>query len=179
MVAGVNASAAANSGDRVNSVVFSYYRLWRRVRPERARGNALLRCRDSSMIEMDVLFNRAVVCDSYRGSLRFPPVGGIAIGDIRRVFLHEVGHGIGLNHPDQAGQNVQAVMNAMISDLEVPAQDDTAGCPSTLRRAEPSRLRLHHHRRRHLLHRLRRQRAPPCDELRSTREHLHAHEGRP
>ena len=42
--------------------------------------------------------------------------------DIQRVFLHEVGHGIGLNHPEGA----KAVMNAMISDLDVLAGDDIA-----------------------------------------------------
>ncbi|NOY71685.1 MAG: matrixin family metalloprotease [Gammaproteobacteria bacterium] len=32
--------------------------------------------------------------------------------DFSRVALHELGHAIGLNHPDEAGQNRKAVMNS-------------------------------------------------------------------
>jgi hypothetical protein len=122
----MNASSAAANGDRVNSVVFS-----NTVFGQSFGRNTLAvtyyHMQGSTLIEMDVLFNKAIVWDSYRGSLRFPIGGGMAVADIRRVFLHEVGHGIGLNHPDQAGQNVNAVMNATISDLENLAGDDISG----------------------------------------------------
>jgi Matrixin len=80
----------------------------------------------STMIEADTLFNRAQTFDSYRGPLQFAPHGP-AIADIRRVFLHELGHGLGLGHPDTAGQHVVAVMNSIISDQEVLSADDIAG----------------------------------------------------
>lgn len=122
LVPNMNASSAASSGDRVNSAVFSttfngntFGRSTLAVTVYYMQGN--------SLIEMDVFFNKAVVWDSYRGPLKFPVGGGMAIADIQRVFLHEVGHGIGLNHFEGA----KAVMNAMISDLDVLASDDIAG----------------------------------------------------
>lgn len=116
----------ARSGDRLNSIAFAktYF------------GNSFGKytlaityylSSNSTLIEADVLFNEAMAFDSYRGPLRFPSVGGIAIADIRRVLLHELGHAIGLDHPDQAGQQVEAVMNATISDQATLAPDDIAG----------------------------------------------------
>ncbi len=35
-------------------------------------------------------------------------------GDPSRLLLHELGHAVGLGHPDEAGQNVQAVMNSRV-----------------------------------------------------------------
>ncbi len=81
----------------------------------------------STLVEADVLLNQAMAFDSYSGPLKFPVGGGIAIADIGRVLLHELGHGIGLDHPDDAGQQVDAVMNAMISDRETLSADDIAG----------------------------------------------------
>src|SRR6476469_1253374 len=78
------------------------------------------------MVESDTLFNRAATFDSYRGPLQFVPHGS-AIADIRRVFLHEMGHTLGLGHPDTGGQHVAAVMNSIASDQEVLAADDIAG----------------------------------------------------
>ena len=78
------------------------------------------------MIESDTLFNRAATFDSYRGPLQFV-AHGPAIADIRRVFLHELGHTLGLGHPDTGGQRVTAVMNSIVSDQEVLSGDDIAG----------------------------------------------------
>lgn len=74
----------------------------------------------SRKVESDVIFNTAWSWDSYRGNLR------TAI-DFKRVALHEFGHVIGLNHPDQAGQSVTALMNSTISNLDGLVADDLAG----------------------------------------------------
>jgi hypothetical protein len=79
-------------------------------------------------VEGDVIFNRAYSWDSYRGPLRFP--GGQYLVDLQRVALHEFGHVLGLNHPDQCGQTVSAIMNSIESDLDSLTADDIAGALS-------------------------------------------------
>lgn len=125
----MNSSAAASTGDHINSVVFSTSVFGQTF------GNGTLavtyyRSQGSTMIEADVLLNLAQAFDSYRGPLRFGGAGGFATGDIRRVLLHELGHAIGLNHPDGAGQQVDAIMNATTSNRETLAGDDIAGAQS-------------------------------------------------
>jgi len=121
----MNAGTSASSGDNLNSVVFA-----NDVFGQPFGGSTLAvtyyRYSGSTMREADVLFNRAQTFNSYRGPLQFPP-HGTAIADIRRVLLHELGHGLGLNHPDTAGQHVVAVMNSIISDQETLSADDIAG----------------------------------------------------
>ena len=118
--AAMDSTAPISSGDGVNSVVFANSVFGQSF------GNGTLavtyyRMQGANMIEADVLFNRAQTFDSYRGPLRYGG-NGYAIGDIRRVFLHELGHGIGLNH--QAGDHV---MSATTSDREALSNDDIAG----------------------------------------------------
>lgn len=83
----------------------------------------LLNSRSGVMEETDTLFNSAITWDSYRGQLTAP------VYDFRRVALHEFGHTLGLDHPDQATpkQNVAAIMNSTVSDLETLTSDDIAG----------------------------------------------------
>lgn len=75
------------------------------------------------MTEANVLVNSRWTWDSYRGPLR-------SAMDIRRVLIHEVGHALGLDHPDQHGQNVAAVMNSIVSNIDTAVTDDINGIQS-------------------------------------------------
>ena len=72
--------------------------------------------------EADITFNSNVWWESFRG-----PLKPYAVYDFHRVALHELGHAIGLDHPDDHGQNVSAIMNSHISDLDFLSADDIAG----------------------------------------------------
>jgi Matrixin/FG-GAP-like repeat len=80
----------------------------------------------SIMREADVFVNSAQTFDSYHGLLRFRQDGTVVV-DIQRVVIHELGHVIGLDHPDEHGQNVDAIMNSVVSDRETLSRDDIAG----------------------------------------------------
>lgn len=76
--------------------------------------------------EGDVIFNTQYAWNSYRGALR-RAAGGGTLYDIRRVAIHEFGHVLGLDHPDEAGQIVAAIMNSSVSNLDTVQPDDIAG----------------------------------------------------
>ncbi|HEY1768870.1 MAG TPA: matrixin family metalloprotease [Chthoniobacterales bacterium] len=80
-----------------------------------------LNSRGNVMEETDTLFNTAYIWDSYSGNLR-PNVT-----DFHRVAIHEFGHTLGLDHPDEAGQHVVAIMNSVISNVDRQQPDDIAG----------------------------------------------------
>ena len=115
----------AVSGDHVNSVVFSTT-VYGQSFGRNTLAVTYYSSVGSSMVESDTLFNLAQSFDSYRGPLQYGS-NGYAIADIRRVFLHELGHGLGLGHPDTAGQTVDAVMNSIVSNRETLTADDIAG----------------------------------------------------
>ena len=78
------------------------------------------------LIETDVLFNTTFNWNAYDGPQRRASAGG-TLQDFQRVALHEFGHVLGLDHPDQYGQNVAAIMNSTISDTDGLQFDDILG----------------------------------------------------
>ena len=78
---------------------------------------------DDQRTQADTVFNTAFTWSVYDG-----PRTGTAV-DLRRVALHELGHLLGLDHPDQATppQTVAAVMNSHISSTDRLTSDDIAG----------------------------------------------------
>jgi hypothetical protein len=82
--------------------------------------------RDATLVEADVIFNSAFSFDSYRGPLQSDFI------DFRRVALHEFGHVLGIDHPDEANpkQNVGAIMNSRVSGIDSLQPDDINGAKS-------------------------------------------------
>ena len=117
---GVIKSTTVASGDGLNSVVFSST-IFGQSFGSGTLAVTYYRYSGSSMLESDTLFNRAETFDSYRGALQYGNY------DIRRILLHELGHTLGLAHPDDHGQNVVAIMNSTISDLYTLQTDDISG----------------------------------------------------
>ena len=72
-------------------------------------------------VDSDVIFNSDFSWSSYRGNRRPDAV------DFGRVAIHEFGHVLGLDHPDDHGQSVSAIMNAYVSDIDTIQADDIAG----------------------------------------------------
>lgn len=73
-------------------------------------------------IESDIIFNNSQTWDSYRGNTR-------SSRDIQRVALHEIGHLLGLLHPDEDNppQTVAAIMNSTVSNTFTLQPDDIEG----------------------------------------------------
>lgn len=93
--------------------------------------------RSDTLTEGDVVFNRTLNWNSYRGNRRSASGGG-SLHDLRRVALHEFGHVHGLGHPDDHGQSVTAIMNSRISDLDNLQADDTNGARAIYGASTPS-----------------------------------------
>ena len=116
-------SAAGNATDNngINEIVFSA-----KVFDDDFDTNVLAVAttwlRGNERTESDILFNSARTWDSYRGASR-------SAVDIQRVAIHELGHSLGLDHPDEAtpAQSVTAIMNSRISNLDTLAADDITG----------------------------------------------------
>ncbi len=78
---------------------------------------------DSSgeIVDSDVHFNSNEDWSTYSGPRRFGAI------DFHRVAIHEFGHVLGLDHPDDHGQSVNAIMNSKADDTDRLQADDIAG----------------------------------------------------
>lgn len=123
-----NPGAQVSQGDHINSIAFASTFFGSSFGTGTLAITGYEWSNSNTLTEADILFNNHQSWDSYRGPLRFGS-NGYAIGEIRRVLIHEMGHALGLAHPDQANpaQHVQAVMNSVISDIDTAAGDDVAG----------------------------------------------------
>ncbi len=90
------------------------------------------------IVESDVVFNLGLAADfswaAYAGPRR------ASVIDFSRVALHEFGHVFGLDHPDDHGQVVSAIMNSKVSDLDRLQADDIEGIRAIYGSAEVAPL---------------------------------------
>lgn len=120
-----NSTVSPRDGDRQNSVFFSNT-VFGKAFGSDTLAVTLRTWQGSTIVETDVVFNTAMSFNSYRGPLRNASNGG-QLHDFHRVAIHEFGHVLGLDHPDEAGQNVVAIMNSIESDIDSLQPDDIAG----------------------------------------------------
>jgi Matrixin len=116
----------ASEGDGVNSIQFSST-VYGDKFGKSVLAITLIDSTGDEMNETDVLFNTANPFNSFRGTAYSNYVTGY---DLHRVAIHELGHVLGLDHPDEHGQTVDAIMNAFVSDLYTLQPDDVAGAVS-------------------------------------------------
>lgn len=90
-----------------------------------------------AFIEADSLFDANRLWSTYPGPLQSNSSGAI-IYDFHRVAIHELGHILGLDHPDDFGQFVQAIMNRSVSNIDALQADDIAGVSTIYPGTSPS-----------------------------------------
>ncbi|MBA2271832.1 MAG: matrixin family metalloprotease [Chthoniobacterales bacterium] len=120
-----NSSLTPQSGDRRNSVFFSST-VYRESFDSTTLAVTLRTSVGSTIVETDVIFNSAKSWNSYRGPLQQAASGG-TLHEFQRVAIHEFGHALGLDHPDQANENVAAIMNSRQSNIDALQTDDIRG----------------------------------------------------
>ncbi len=95
-----------------------------------------------AFIDTDVLFDAGRNWSTYPGPLRRSALGQVTVYDFHRVAMHEFGHVLGLDHPDDFGQSVVALMNSRVSDLDVLQLDDILGAQAVYPASGPPVGRL-------------------------------------
>lgn len=118
---------AASEGDGVNSMQFAAT-FYGDDFGDSTLAITLINYSGRQIHESDVLFNTAFRFNSYRGV--YAIFGGISYFDLHRIALHELSHVLGLDHPDEHGQTVVALMNAYVSGVFNLKTDDVMGAVS-------------------------------------------------
>ncbi len=120
-------------GDRRNTVSFSSTQCGMDFPPDVLAVTITSFFPPGEIVEADVVFNLGSDDDfswaAYSGPRRSSVI------DFFRVALHEFGHVFGLDHPDEHGQVVSAIMNSKTSDLDRLQADDIAGIHAIYGRA--------------------------------------------
>jgi hypothetical protein len=128
-----NSPIPPNNGDADNSV-FASDTMFGQTFGASTLAVTLRLTRDHTMSETDVIFKQSVEFDDYRGPLHRGAAG--TIYDFHRIALHEFGHVVGLDHPDENHQETGyvapnsppvAIMNSIISDVDALQPDDISG----------------------------------------------------
>jgi hypothetical protein len=123
----VGKGTATGMGDGVNSMQFAST-VYGDDFGKNVLAITLISSTGNSINENDVLFNTANKFNSFRGTTT--EAGTQGYFDLHRIALHELGHVLGLDHPDENGQNVVAIMNAYVSTTDSLQPDDVAGAVS-------------------------------------------------
>ncbi len=115
-------SGKGSRGNGVNDVFFDS-QIYGQNFPSDALAVTVVNGSGTTRSEADVVVNSnsPKPWNSYRGPLQ------ASAYDLQRVLIHEFGHVLGLDHPDEHGQYVNALMNSHISDLDTTQQDDQDG----------------------------------------------------
>jgi hypothetical protein len=119
-------SSPAVAFDGINSIVFAADVSGTPFGPSLVSATqtiAIIRDGFDETIEADVLVNQAQPFNCYRGTMQ----PGRAVHDLQRTVTHALGHVIGLGHPDAAGQDVTALMNAGLGDVDTLQLNDLQG----------------------------------------------------
>ena len=138
------------SGNRVNEIVFGSEFFGRDI-DDRALAVTASAQSGNRRIETDIVFNTDFTWDSYRGNIQLS--GTRPIADLQRVVLHELGHVLGIAHPEGATPNDSpplpimfpamgnhyelnsddtAAAQALYGPPGVPANDNFASAPALL-----------------------------------------------
>ena len=117
------APGAAGNGNGVNELAFGSDLFGRAFGSGVLAVTTTLTDRSGNVrAEADTIFDsKDWTWDSFRGQR-----SGTA-QDLQRVAIHELGHSLGLDHPNQAGQSVTAIMNSTISNVDALVADDITG----------------------------------------------------
>ena len=111
--------AQIEAGNRINNVFASTEDYWGPI-DDRILALTYKWQVGGRAVESDVIFNANVRWVAYSGAFR-------GTYDLRRNALHEFGHTLGLDHPDERGQRVRSIMHSRSQAFEHVEADDAEG----------------------------------------------------